>query len=102
MLKMLHDIFKKQQIVIKFIVKLGKTGAEIMPMLNNMYDKVIMKKSAVYDWIQCFRDGREDVNDNTGCGRHTETRTPSNVEFVKQLLDSDYHLTLKCWVKYEI
>ncbi len=41
---MSHDIFKEQRIVINFLVKLGKTSAEIMPILNNVYDKVTMKK----------------------------------------------------------
>ncbi len=57
MSKTSRDIFKEKQIVIKFLVKFGKTGAKIMLMLNNMYDKVIMKKSAIDDWIQHFQDG---------------------------------------------
>ncbi len=93
MLKKLHDIFK-ERIVTKFLVKSGKTGVEIMPMLNNVYGEVTMKKSAIYDWIQCFCDGREDANDDLGCGRHIETQTFSNVEGVKQLLDSDRHLSI--------
>ncbi len=60
MSKMSYDIFKEQRIVIKFMVKLGKTGVEVMHMLNNVYSEVTMKKSAVYDWIQHFWDGRED------------------------------------------
>ncbi len=43
MLKMSHDIFKVQQISIKFLVKSGKTGAEIMAMLNNVYGEVLRK-----------------------------------------------------------
>ncbi len=82
MLKMSHDIFKEQRIVIKFLLKLRKIGAEIMPMLNE-YSEITMKKSAVYDWIQHFWDGREDVNDDLGHGWLIETRTPSNVECVK-------------------
>ncbi len=35
MSKMSRDIFKEQQTVIKFLVKLGKTGMKIVPMLNN-------------------------------------------------------------------
>ncbi len=54
MSKMSHDIFTEQRIVIKFLAKSGKTGAEIMPMLNNMYREATMKISAVYDWIQHF------------------------------------------------
>ncbi len=94
MLKMSHVIFKEWRIVIKFLVKSGKTGAEIMPMLNNVYGKVTMKKSAVYDWIQYFRDGWEDVNNDLGHGRHTETWTPSNVKRVKQL-DSNCLLSIR-------
>ncbi len=35
------------------------------------------------------------MNNDPGCGRHIETRTPSNVECVKQLLDSDYCLSIR-------
>ncbi len=92
---MLRDILKKQQIVIKFLEKLGKTGAEIMPILNNLCGEVTMKKSAVYDWIQCFWNGREDMNDDLAHGWHIETQTPSNAERVKQLLDSDCCLSIR-------
>ncbi len=54
MLKMSHDIFKVQRIAIKFLVKSGKTGAEIMAMLNNVYREVTTKKSSVYDGIKRF------------------------------------------------
>ncbi len=47
MSKMSHDIFKEQRIVIKFLVKSGKTGAEIMRTLNNVYGEITMKKSAI-------------------------------------------------------
>ncbi len=79
----------------KFLKKSGKTGLEIIPMLNNVYVEVTLKKSAVYDWIQHFRDGWEDVNDYEERIRHIETRTPSNVELVKQLLDLDHRLSIK-------
>ncbi len=83
MSKMSHVIFKELRIVIKFLVKLGETYVEIMPLLN-VYGKVTTKKSVVYDWILHCRDGREDVNDNPGCGGHIKTRTPVYVEYVKQ------------------
>ncbi len=48
-----------------------------MPMLNNVYGEVTTKKSAIYNWIQRFWDGREDVNDDDqGYGWHIETQTP--------------------------
>ncbi len=53
-----------------------------------------MKKSAVYDWIQCFRDG-QDGNDDPVHGRHNETQTLSNVERVKQPLNSNRHLSIR-------
>ncbi len=88
-----HDIFKEQRIVIEFLVKSGQTDAEIMPMLNNVYGEVTMKKSAVYDWIQHFWNNWEDMN--------IETQTPSNIICVKQLLDSDCNLSIKD-VPYEL
>ncbi len=87
--------WKCRHIVIKFLVKLEKTGTEIMLMLNNMYGEVTVTKLAIYDKIQRFRDGRENVNDDLMCGQHIETRIPSNVKHVKQLLDSDRHLSIR-------
>ncbi len=35
------------------------------------------------------------MNDSPGRGRHIKTRTPSKVECVKQLLDSDHRLSIR-------
>ncbi len=95
MSKMSHDIFKEQRIFIKLLVKLRKNGRRNRAYVKQLCNEVTMKKLAIYDWIQRFRDGQEDVNDDPGCSRHIETRTPSNVERVKQLLDSDRHLSIR-------
>ncbi len=35
------------------------------------------------------------MNDNLGCGRHTEIQPPSNVKHMKPLLDSDCCLSIR-------
>ena len=43
---------------IKFLVKLGLKGTEIIQALQTVYKDDAAKKTCVYKWIERFRDGR--------------------------------------------
>ncbi len=58
----------------------ANVNASVNIFLNFICDTPCMKKSAIYDWIQRFWDGREDMNDNPGHGWRIETRTPSTIK----------------------
>jgi transposase len=49
----------EQQINIKFLVKLGKSGPEICQMLQQAYGENALKKSTVFKWVQRYREGRK-------------------------------------------
>ena len=51
---------------IKFLVKLGWKGTEIIQALQTVYKDDAPKKTCVYKWIKRFRDGREVVEDDEG------------------------------------
>jgi hypothetical protein len=41
----------------KFLVKLGKSGSEICQMLQQAYGEDGLKRSTVFKWVQCYREG---------------------------------------------
>jgi hypothetical protein len=59
----MSEIKLEQQINIKFLVKLGKSGSEIRKMLVQVYRDNAMKKTAVCRWVTRFSEGKESVTD---------------------------------------
>jgi hypothetical protein len=49
---------------VKFCVKLHKSPSETLQMLQTVYGESTMTKSNVFEWHKCFREGRENVNNN--------------------------------------
>ena len=60
---------------IKFLVKLGWKGTEIIQALQTIYKDDALKKTCFYKWIERFQVGREAVEDDEGCGRPTTSKT---------------------------
>ena len=52
------------------------------------------KKTCVYKWIERFRDGREAVEDDKGCGRPTTSKNNEKIDFVRNLVKEDGRLTV--------
>jgi len=67
----------EQRTNIKFFVKLGKSGNKIREMLMQVYRDNAMKKTAVYKWVKCFSEGRENVTDEERSGWPATSRTSS-------------------------
>ena len=49
----------------KFMVRLGWNDSEITDALGRVNRDNSSKKSAVYKWITCFKNGRDDVKDDS-------------------------------------
>ena len=79
---------------IKFLVKLGWKGTEIIQALQTVYKDDAPKKTCVYKWIERFRDGREAVEDDDGRGRPTTSKNNENIDFARNLVKEDGRLTV--------
>ena len=79
---------------IKFLVKLGWKGTEIIQALQTVYKDDAPKKTCVYKWIERFRDGREAVEDDEGRGRPTTSKNNKKINFVRNLVKEDGRLTI--------
>jgi len=85
----------KQQINIKFLVKLGKNGPEIHQMLQQVYGGYALKERTVFKWVQHFREGREDPKDDARSGRPSTSSGNENKNRVRSLALSDRRLIVR-------
>ena len=60
---------------IKFCVKIGKSASETLALLTVAYGEYAMKKSSVFEWHRQFKEGQEDVQDDTRSGQPKRQRT---------------------------
>ena len=79
---------------IKFLVKLGWKGTEIIQGLQTVYTDDALKKTCVYKWIERFQDDREAVEDDEGHGRPTTSKNNEKNDFVRNLVKEDGRLTV--------
>jgi len=57
----MSELELEQRTNIKFLVKLGKSGNEIIDVLVQVYGHNATKETAVYKWVKRFSEGRESV-----------------------------------------
>ena len=53
-----------------------------------------MSRTRIFEWHRRFREGRENVEDNSGSGRPKTSRTNVNVKHVREKVRSDRRLTV--------
>jgi hypothetical protein len=59
-----RGVLTEQRAIIKFLVKLGKSGWEILEMLKTVCGESAMKHRTVYKWVDWFKEEWESINDN--------------------------------------
>jgi len=91
----MSELELQQQTNFKFLVKLGKSGNEIIEMLVQVYGDNAMKKTAVYRWVKRFSEGRESVTDEERSGRPATSRTEENVTKIRQIVRENHLLTVR-------
>ena len=85
----------KQQINLKFFVWLGKTPTETFKLLQELHGDAAMSRTWISEWHKRFKEGREDVEDDPRSGGSTTSRTNEKVEYVREKVGNDHHLTLR-------
>ncbi|GBO14613.1 hypothetical protein AVEN_150394-1 [Araneus ventricosus] len=80
---------------VKFCFKLCKTATVTHEMLVKVYGVEALSKNCVFEWFKRFRDGKEDVEDESRLGRPPTSTTPDNIERVRRMLVDDRRLSLR-------
>ena len=79
---------------IKFLVKLEWKGTQIIEALEKVYGTRAPKKTTVYKWIQRFKEGRDDFEDNPRSGRPETSKNDENIEAAQNLIEEDRRITV--------
>ena len=66
----------------------------VIEALTNVYRDSAPKKTAVYKWIQRFKENRADCQDDSRSGRPSTSRSEENVAAVQSLLEEDRRITI--------
>ncbi|KAJ8958893.1 hypothetical protein NQ318_019661 [Aromia moschata] len=70
----------EQRVNLKFLVKLGKTFAEVYAMLKEVYVNECLSRTQVFEWFKRFKEGRETTKNDPRLGRPSTSKTGQNVE----------------------
>ena len=71
----------EQRVNIKFIAKLGKSATETYN-LTEVYGDQCLSRTQVFEWFKKFKEGREDVGNDSKSGCPSTAKTQENVEKV--------------------
>ena len=66
----------EERYAIKFCFKLGQNATETYGMLPTAFGPSCMNRASVFERHKRFKEGRESVRDDEGCGRSKEVNTP--------------------------
>ncbi|GFV24022.1 protein GVQW3 [Trichonephila clavipes] len=77
------SVIIEQRIVAKFHFKLGKTATETYNLLKEVYGSEYLSRARVFEWFKRFKDGRQDVEDDSRPGR---LQRQKRMEMSKKLL----------------
>jgi len=78
---------------VRFLHSEGQSAAEIHRRLCRVYGDNVMSDSCVREWSRKFRDGRTDVHDEGGQGRHSIV-TDELVQRVDQYVRGKFRFTI--------
>jgi hypothetical protein len=73
----------------------GWSGAKIAEHLFSIHLENSIKKTAIYGWIERFKDGQSTVDDQPRSGRPCTSGGETSCQRVMALLDSDARLTVR-------
>lgn len=85
----------EQRYAIKFCAKLNKNLADTYQMVKEAYGDSALSYPQVSRWLNLFKNGRENVEDDHRSGRPTSSRIDKNVSRVNELLNSDRRMSVR-------
>ncbi|GFS71855.1 protein GVQW3 [Trichonephila clavipes] len=95
--KMQQNIEKRH--AIKFFVRLGKSGASTLEMIQQAYGRESLSQAQVFRWHKMLKEGWESVEDVPRAGRPSTSRNAENEQRVRHLLNTYQRLSVRLIVE---
>ncbi|XP_054709439.1 protein GVQW3-like [Uloborus diversus] len=89
----------EQRVNIKFYVKLKKTPTKTLQMINKVYGEEALSRTLVFQFHKNFREDCDNVHDEQRAGRPSTSHTDSNVQKVRDVLNTDRRLSIRAIAK---
>ena len=89
----------EQRYAIKFCVELNKSATEIFASLIEAYGDATLSRSMVFRWHKAFKEGRENVEDDSRSGRPISSTNDQNVEVVRAVMAKERRLNVRMIVE---
>ena len=79
---------------IKFLTRLNWKPVTIIEPSQQVYGESAPCKAFVYDWIKRFKEGREQLKDDSKEGRPSASKNQENIRLVQNLIEEDKRVTI--------
>ena len=79
---------------IKFLTRLSWKPVKIIEALQQIYGESAPCRAVVYNWIKCFKEGREQVEDDSREERPSTSKNRENIRLVQNLVEEDRRVTM--------
>jgi hypothetical protein len=89
------NLFLRQRSGREFCVKLGKSNAETLHMIENAYGTKGMRRATVFQWWKHFKARNIRVVDDTQSGGTSNVVMDVNIDIAEQMLKEDSRLSLR-------
>lgn len=84
-----------QRYCIKFCVKNGFSPTETFKMLEKCFGDECISRTTFFDWHKLFREGREQVEDETRAPKPSTSTDPGHINQIKDLILENRRLTIR-------
>jgi hypothetical protein len=85
---------EEQRTVVRFLWTEGVKSTEIYHQMLAEYGAYTMREQKIYEWIECSKEGRKSVMDESRPGRPSTSHTDQHIQRVDALIREDQRLTL--------
>jgi len=87
-------VFKEQGVCITFCFILGKTAAESVTMLREVFKEEALSQARVYEWFSRFKRGDMSLEDQPRSGRPSPSRSDENIQKIRDAITFDRRRTI--------
>ena len=79
---------------VKFLTRLNWKPVKIIETLQQVYGDSAPCRAVVYDWVKRFKEGREQLEDDSREGRPSTPKNQENIRLVQNLVEKDKRVTI--------
>ena len=79
---------------IKFLIRLNWKPVKIIKALQQVYGESTPYRAVVYDWIKCFKERTEQLEDDSREWKPFTLKNKENIRLVQNLVEEDGRVTI--------